>query len=135
METMIIQQDIPVFYVEASSFPEGILAAHQQLHSTVPFSSNRRYFGISRPEDEVIRYKAAAEELQPGEAEQFGRKKMVLKKGSYISETIKDYAKDIQVIGKTFEQLMNYPGLDPQGYCVEWYINGTDVQCMIRLEA
>jgi len=134
METITIQQDIPVFYVPATSFPEGIMAAHQQLHALVPFSTGRRYFGISRPEDGKIRYKAAAEELEPGEAEKFHCKKLVLKKGRYISETVLDYAKDDQLIAKTFQQLLEQPGLDPQGYCVEWYISGKDVRCMVRLE-
>jgi hypothetical protein len=38
METRKMDKDIVVFYVEASSFPEGVLAAHQQLHAMVPFS-------------------------------------------------------------------------------------------------
>ena len=51
----------------AKSFPEGILEAHQTLHALVPYSQNRKYFGISRPENGNIVYKAAAEELIEGE--------------------------------------------------------------------
>lgn len=134
METISIDNDIHVFYVPATSFPDGILAAHQQLHSLVPFSTSRRYFGISRPEDGEIRYKAAAEELEHGEAEKFNCQTLVLKKGNYTSETVYDYARDEQLIAKAFERLLEHRDLDPLGYCVEWYISAKDVRCMIRLK-
>lgn len=133
METITLDKDIKVFYITASSFPEGIETAHQQLHSRVPFSTDRKYFGISRPENGVITYKAAAEELQEGEAEAFHCAALVLKKGKYISVTIKDYLQDVAGIGHAFQELLSSPGLDPQGYCVEWYFNDKDVKCMIRL--
>ena len=134
METINLSNDIKVFYITATSFPEGILEAHQKLHALVPFSTERKYFGISRPEDGVIVYKAAAEELTPGEGEKLDCETMVLKKGNYISIVINDYMKDIPSIQKTFKELLDYPGIDPKGYCVEWYISDKDVRCMIRLE-
>lgn len=133
METTIIDSDIKVFYITANSFPEGILAAHQQLHALVPFSTDRKYFGISRPENGMIVYKAGAEEIKPGEAEKYHCDTMVLKKGTYVSCTIHNYMKDIPAIGNTFQELLETPGIDPNGYCVEWYINDKDVICMIRL--
>lgn len=134
METITLENDINTFYITASSFPEGILEAHQKLHSIVPSAENRRYFGISRPEKGVITYKAAAEELFKGEAEKFKLDALVLQKGKYISSTIKDFTKDLSSIQSTFQKLLSHQGLDPQGYCVEWYLNDHDVQCMIRLK-
>lgn len=134
METIIWERDTTVLYIEATSFPEGIAGAHQRLHAMVPFSEHRKYFGIPRPENGVIAYKAAAEQIDPREAEMLNCKTLVLKKGNYISLYITDYMKDIQSIGRAFEDLLEYPGLDPQGYCVEWYLNNQDVKCMIRLE-
>ncbi|MEO6638588.1 MAG: hypothetical protein ABIN25_09935 [Ginsengibacter sp.] len=61
--------------VIADSFPEGIMAAHKKLHSLVPFSTQRKYFGLSRPENGTIMYKASAEEMEEGEAEKFECKK------------------------------------------------------------
>lgn len=135
METSFLEKDIKVFYVTASSFPQGVLAAHQHLHSMVPFSTKRGYFGISRPENggEIV-YKAATEETFHGEAEQYKCDTLILKKGKYIQTVVKDYTKDIQSIGRAFGKLLEQPGLDPQGYCVEWYLNDKDVKCMIRLE-
>jgi len=132
---MTLEKDINVFCVTASSFPDGILEAHQKLHSLVPFSLERKYFGLSRPENGIIVYKAAAQELQPGEGEKLNCETLVLKEGNYIDRTIHDYMKNIPEIGKTFQELLQTPGLDPQGYCVEWYISDKDVRCMIRLNS
>ncbi len=134
METIRIDKDIAVFYVTAGSFPSGIMDAHQRLHALVPFSHTRRYFGISRPEQGTIVYRAGAEELVPGEGKHLGCETMVLKKGKYIVDTIKNYQENIESIGETFQTLLAKPNLDPQGYCIEWYFNTTDVRCMIRMQ-
>lgn len=134
METIISDKDIKVFYVQATSFPDGVLAAHEKLHSMVPFSKERKYYGISRPENgHDINYKAATEETFQGEAEQYKCDTIILKKGKYVSITIRSFMDDAKSIGRAFEKLLSQPGLDPQGYCVEWYMNEKDVQCMIRL--
>lgn len=134
METITIDKDIKIMYVQATSFPEGVKAAHEKLHSLFPFSNERRYFGISRPENGIIVYKAAVEEIKDGEAGKFGLPAMVIKKGNYISIVIHDFMKDIPAIGRTFQQLLADPEIDPDGYCVEWYFNLQDVQCMVRLK-
>lgn len=135
MNIFTSDHDIRVMYVTASSFPEGVLAAHRQLHSLIPFTTDRRYFGLSRPEKESdIVYRAAAEELESGEAEKFNLETIVLKKGRYVSLDISDYMTDITAIGRAFQELLSQPGLDPQGYCVEWYVSNKDVKCMIRLK-
>ena len=133
METITIDKDITVFYVTATSFPGGVLAAHQQLHSKIPFSTDRRYFGISRPEssDGSIVYHAAAEELQPGEGKAHGCDTLVLKSGKYVSTIIHNYMDDLQSIGNAFNTLLK-EDVDPQGYCVELYLSDKDVQCMVR---
>ena len=134
METITIDKDIKVFYITAKSFPEGIMEAHEKLHALVPFSTARRYFGISRPENGPIVYRAAAEEIQPGEAEKFNCDTLILEKGQYTCATINDYASDVQNIGETFNKLLSQPGIDPNGYCVEWYFTEKDVKCMVRLD-
>ena len=59
---------------------------------------------------------------------------MVIPKGKYIAETVHNFKDDVSRIGKTFEKLLRQPNLDPQGYCVEWYLpNDEDVICMIRV--
>lgn len=134
METIRLDNDIYVFYITAKSFPDGIMDAYRQLHALIPFSKDRKYFGISRPENGKIVYKAAAEELHEGEGKKLNSDTLTLKKGNYICLTIHDYMKDLEGIGRTFQEMLSHPDLDPDGYCVEWYLNEKDVQCMIRLK-
>jgi predicted transcriptional regulator YdeE len=135
MENYVLENDITVFCITATSFPAGVMAAHKELHSLVPFSTERKYFGISRANEkgEII-YKAAAEELIKGELEKHGLEKVVLKKGNYLSAEIHDYMKDLPSIGKTFQEMISQPTIDPQGWCVEWYLSQEDVRCMVRLK-
>lgn len=134
MKTISIAEDIKVMYVTATSFPDGIVEAHEKLHSKIPTISRRTFYGISRPENKTIVYRAAAEILKPDEPAAFKLETLVLKKGNYVSLLIKDYTKDIESIGGAFDTLLSHPHLDPQGYCVEWYLdNNKDVQCLIRL--
>jgi hypothetical protein len=134
MEVFILEKDIRVFYIKAKSFPKGVLEAHQQLHTIIPFSNQRRYFGISRPEKGTIEYWAAAEELKEGESEQYNCDSFTISKGEYISIEVRNYIRNIEGIGEAFNKLIMHEGIDPQGYCLEWYLNDEDVRCMIRLK-
>ncbi|MFD0751382.1 transcriptional regulator [Mucilaginibacter calamicampi] len=136
METIQLEKDIKVMCVTATSFPAGIMAAHQKMHSLTPHSTERKYFGLSRPESgngEII-YKAAAEQLEPGEAEKLNLETIDIKKGNYVSVTLHNFMDDPSAIGATFQQMIARPDIDPQGYCVEWYLTDKDVQCMVRLQ-
>ena len=135
METVKFDNDIKVFYVTAKTFPEGIPDATNRLHKLFPFSKERKIFGLSRPENnDKIVYRAAAEELEPGEAEKFNCETLIIKKGKYVSITVNDFRKGIMSIDRAFKQLLKEPNLDPQGYCVEWYATDKEaVNCMIRL--
>lgn len=135
METIKFENDVTVIYVTATSFPDGVMAAHQKLHSLIPFSTKRKYFGLSRPEGGAgIVYKAAAEVLESGEAEKLNLQTIIIKKGNYISVTLHNYMKDLPAIGNTFQQMIARPDIDPEGYCVEWYLSDKDVQCIVRLK-
>ena len=142
MEVIALDNDIRVFFVTAKSFPNGIAEAHEMLTKLVPVSKQRKFFGISRPEGSAgIIYRAAAEEISKGEAQKLNCDTLVLKKGSYISLTIEDYTRDVHAIEGAFKKLLAHPGIDPQGYCVEWYLpsgatplEAKDVMCMVRLD-
>lgn len=134
METLNLKNDIIVHYVEASSFPEGVLKAHQQLHGFVQHSVQRKYFGISWiGQNGDIVYKAAAEELYPGEFSEHLLPIFTIKQGSYIFIDIKDFMQDVDGIGKAFQILLQEKNIDPQGACVEWYLeDDSTCRCMIR---
>lgn len=130
-----INNDIKTFCVTAESFPEGISAAHEKLYSILPGTAGRNFFGISygSSSHEII-YKAAVEESYPGEAEKYGCETYVIKKGNYSCEKLVDWRKDIPLIGKTFESMLRSPGVDPLGYCVELFLNETDMLCLVKLK-
>jgi hypothetical protein len=135
MEQFQLEKDLTVFYIQALSFPDGVLAAHQQLHAAVARTKDRRFFGLSRPEGKSgIVYRAAAEELLHGEGARLGYDSLVIPNGNYSCITIPDFRKDIAAIGKVFQELTHLPGVDPNGYCVEWYLGENDVKCMIRMK-
>ena len=136
MKKIILNTNINVFYVKATSFPEGISEATNKLHNLFPFTKQRRIFGLSRPEkNNGIVYRAAAEELSEGEAERLGCDTLVIPKGRYVAIAVSDFRKDITSIDRTFQKLLREPNLDPQGYCVEWYATDKEeVTCMIRID-
>ena len=129
-----LEKDLHVFYVTATSFPNGVLAAHQQLHAYVDYDVKRNYFGISAPDKTgTIIYKSAAEELNKGELSKHQLEQFIIKQGNYIYIDIKDFMKDVNSIGKAFHALISNPDIDPQGCCVEWYLTQNNVRCMVRL--
>jgi len=136
MEVIEIAQDIKVFYITANPFPDDVPTAYARLKDRIEDHQDRKYFGISYPNEEgVIIYMAAAEELEHGEAERFGCNTFTIKKGLYLSLSIKNHMKDSQSIGRSFQQLLSNSDIDPKGYCLEWYLNYTDpdVVCMVKL--
>ncbi|MBL7712733.1 MAG: hypothetical protein JNL13_09725 [Chitinophagaceae bacterium] len=135
MKPYLLPEDISVYCIRAASFPDGVLAAHQQLHALLPFSAERGYFGLSRPENGSIEYYAAASECIPGELSGKDLKEIIIRSGTYNSITIEHYMRDTAAIGEAFRQLIADPGIDPQGYCVEWYLTQETVRCMVRLQA
>jgi hypothetical protein len=134
METFQLTQDINLICITAKSFPDGINSAFIALNEIAPHSKDRDYFGLSRPNElGEITYKACAMELNPGEADKFSCESMSIKSGQYKSIVIMDFMKDPSGIGKAFQQLIAIPEIDPNGYCIEWYLNDKDVRCMVRL--
>ncbi len=134
MDVFNLANDIDVFCVQASSFPMGVQAAHEKLHKWAPFGTVRKYFGISWPDkDGNIQYKAAAEELKPGELSGHGFEPFTIKKGNFLCIDVHNYMKDIPAIGNAFNQLIKDDRIDPQGYCLEWYVSNELCKCMVPM--
>ncbi len=126
------ENDIPCYRIQASTFPEGVLAAHQALHRHFSFDGTRRFFGISQPAGKgQIIYWAAVEKKEGDVMPADISDEFVIKKGEYYGEEIKNFRKDIPAIGQTFQALLQHPALDPEGYCLEWYIKMEDVICLV----
>ena len=135
MEKFTLDRDINLLCVRAKSFPQGVADAFKNLENLHPSVIQRDFYGISHSsENGEIIYKAAVEESFDGEAETFGCEKFTIRKGEYATETIHDFTKNLEAFGSTFHKLLQHPQLDPNAACVEWYKNGDEVLCMVRLE-
>jgi hypothetical protein len=132
MDNYNFQKDVPTYCVTAESFPEGIAAAHQQLHTLLPKNDRRDFYGISYPDENgIMIYKAAAQIMEDESLP--GLETFVIKNGPYNSFYIYDYKQNPDSIGEAFELLLKQHEVDPNGYCLEWYINENDVKCMVPL--
>jgi predicted transcriptional regulator YdeE len=130
-----IEKDITTVYIQATSFPNGVLAAHQKLHALLDNKEKRQFYGISYPNTEgVIVYKAAATTLNVDEAKQLNLHTFVIKKGTYSSVFIENFMDDVQSIGRTFQSLLADSRIDPNGYCLEIYEGEKDVRCLVKLK-
>lgn len=135
MEKYSFDRDIRVICVTARSFPDGIKEAHQRLHAMLPATKGRNFFGISYPESPgVIIYRAAVEESYPGEGQKMGAEIFTIKKGDYVSKTLKDWHKNEAIVSQTFRELLSDPRIDENGYCLEVYPNDDDMICMVKLD-
>ena len=135
MEIKNLPEDINVLYVKAESFPLGIKAAHEKIHSIVNEEDKRRYFGISwMNKNNEIEYLAAAEALNPNESDKYGCSTFTIRKGDYISETLLDWCKPEGRVAAVFQEMLKHPQLDKNGYCLEIYLNDTDMECLVKLQ-
>ena len=133
MKTYKLEENIKVFCIKASSFPDGIQKAHQKLHEIVPFSERRKYYGISHPvETGEIEYKSAVSEIYDGELSSHSLEKFTIPKGNYLYKDVNDFVKNITQIGAAFKKLIADPQIDPKSFCLEWYFNETDCRCMVK---
>ena len=132
METITIKEDISVLTYNANSFPEGIAEAHHYIQRYSANLADRTIFGISRPENGKIIYRAAIKESDM-QNNSSNLDKFIIKKGDYISIFVEDYLNDAMSIYNAFQILTKHTGIDPEAYCIEWYLGENNVRCMIKL--
>jgi predicted transcriptional regulator YdeE len=132
MNTYTLDKDINTICVTAKSFPDDITGAFDRLRALLPDANNRTLYGISRPENGKIVYRAAAEGTS-AEAEQLNAESFTIKAGKYITETIHDWQAHMEQIASTFQALLDHPNIDPIGVCVEWYKSDKELVCMVRV--
>lgn len=133
MKELILPADIKVYRLKATSFPGGVLQAHQQLHEKAA-PGNRRFYGISHPWDGVIMYWAAATELYDGELEGKGLEPFVIVRGKYVYKDVHHFMQHPAAIGDAFSELLEDSRIAHDGCCVEEYMNEDDCRCMVRIQ-
>jgi hypothetical protein len=135
MQTTSFPQNITLACITATSFPAGVPQAHQQIQAIVPNSSQRRVYGISRPNEQgMIVYKAGIEISDPNEAIAFGLETFVIPSGTYQVIAVNDYLNNLGAIQAAFQVLTAHPDMDPEGYCIEYYLNEKDMECWFKLK-
>jgi hypothetical protein len=136
MDIITIPQPIIVYCLNVSPFPAAIKPAYDTLHQLYPPGNGRTYFGISWPDGKSgLIYKAAtslADTDGPPTDERFTP--FEIRDGRYISSIIRNFMTDTQAIRKCFAEMIARTDIAPDGYCVEMYLNPTDVQCMVPLK-
>jgi len=134
METIILDEDILVHCVTATSFPDGVLKAHETLHKLLPFDEHRKYFGLSWPApDGTIIYKAAVGEMHQGELSEHHLETKEIVKGEYLYVDIPDFMNNIPAIGTTFQELIHDNRIASDGFCIEWYLTKDICRCMVKM--
>lgn len=135
MQTTAINKNTTLACITANSFPAGIPQAHQQIQTIFPDYSQRRVYGISRPNElGIIVYKAGIEIAEPSEATALGLDTFVIPSGTYQVITIKDFPNNLGAIQDAFQVLTAHPDMDPDGYCIEYYLNDKDLECWFKLK-
>ena len=132
MEVYELKKDMKVFCVQARSFPNDIKDAFGTLINKLPAIEGRTFFGISyEGKNHKMIYNAAVLETFDGEGKKYGCDSYVIKKGKYLSETLKNWKRNEASIGQTFKK-MSEERNDVTFPCVEWY-QGEDVRCMVKI--
>ncbi len=125
--------DIRVFYVKKNTSSTSLPEVYQELIKNVPFAGDRMYYGILVRENGCLCYRLAVEQLTRNENRELNLERHIIKRGIYLSYIVRNYLQDIMKIEHAFQLLLSEPDLDNDETRVEWYFNGTDVACMLRL--
>jgi len=134
METITLYHDTRVFYVKKNTSSLSLPEAYQELIKNVPFARDRMYYGIVVRENGSLCYRLAVEQLIRNENRDVNLELHTIKRGIYLSSIVRDYLHDLMEIERVFQRLLLERGLDNDENRVEWYFNGRDVACMMRLK-
>jgi hypothetical protein len=72
--------------------------------------------------------------MVPGELSGKNLEEQVIRKGKYLYIDVQDFMKNIPSIGEAFQQLIHDKRTDPQGFCLEWYLNSNTCRCMVPMK-
>lgn len=132
MDSHTFQEDTPVFCLTSPNGRQGIDEAMTALKSLLPADGRRHFYGIFWPGRDGGTFKVAASRLDSDpEAEHLGT--FIIQNGPYNSFYLTDYRSQPGLVEKTFEILRGQHEVDPEGYCLEWYVNEHDVKCLVPL--
>lgn len=130
-----IPDDIQVYCLKATSFPDGVSAVYDRLHNEYPPEGGRSYFGISWPAPNgAINYMAAVKLNDSDSTPQSDYVPYTIQKGRYVAIDITNYMANLPAIGAAFAEMIREPDVAPDGYCLEVYLSPTELTCMVKLK-
>lgn len=133
MESVQLNNDIKLVCVKASSFPQGVEQAHEQLKKSITSENERSFYGISYPlNNGTIEYLAAATQLTDDKSAK-DVDIFIIQSGAFLSITLKNWKSDVTKVQQAFDQLTTDPRGDRDGYCLEEYVNEDTLRCLIPM--
>ena len=132
MQQYTLNEDINVICQTVGSFPSGIKEAFEALIANFGMAG-REFYGISYLDEECgIIYKVAVSAFVDNEELKPGYEEFTIKKGNYLTETLKNWMAKTDKIKDIFGLLMEDPRYDNSSPCVEWYKNDGEMLCMVK---
>ena len=133
MEKYKIAEDFKTFGVRVKTFPTGIGEAFDKLNKELEKGMNRAWYGISWMDDKGnVIYYANSAELFPGEADKYEYETLVIEKGDYYSEGVKNWRSNLECIKDVFHDMMESGKTDSRKPCIEWYKSDDEMLCLIK---
>jgi predicted transcriptional regulator YdeE len=132
MKEVQINEELRLSCIKATSFPQGIVPAFTNLEQKIGGASGRAFYGLSRGNKNGIDYWAAVLSKH-GEKLPAGLEEIVIAPGTYLTAQLSNWRGNEVIIGQTFQKMLDEPRLDPDGYCIEKYLDDDDVICMVRI--
>lgn len=133
MDSFTFQEDLPVICITATGGRDGGADAMATLRNRLPENERRQFFGIFWPGRDGGTYKAAASTFDSDGDALEGLGHFTIRNGPYNGFYIKDYKSQPGTVAKAFDLLRGEHEVDPDGYCLEWFVNDEDVKCMVPL--
>ena len=127
-----IEADLVLFYEEA--FAEDATHAFVKLKEKLGTEKERKFYGITSNVEGVLTFRAAVEEITPGEGDACHCPYFVIPAGKYLSVILdrKDLAVDAN---DAFDALRHHPLADDSEITIEFYKSVTKLVCLIKSRA
>jgi hypothetical protein len=111
---------IPVMYVagrKGAPFGQQAIEAFDQLEAKLPSLKGRKFYGAMSGGE----YRACVALDQNLEASPLPYPTWTIPGGKYIRRRIRNWEKNLHLIGDTFEELSERPDFDSSRPCIEYY--------------
>jgi hypothetical protein len=111
----------------------GISDAFEELLKLLPGGFDRSCYGISYEKDGEFVYNATALEIYDDEAEKYNCDRYIIRKGQYLTQTLRDWRSKTDMIKDIFQVMMGDGRVDQRMPCVEWYRTDHEMFCMVMM--